>query len=105
MILGEYFTFTNNFPLLDYISFGEHDEEQILKLGPGATKALQILRSHSNTPMRLKGWLIISNDFIGRIVIGFIGRIVIGFIGRIVIDVEENCIGESYVCKMSDDLK
>ena len=61
MILGEYFTFTNNFLLLDYISFGEHDEEQILKLGPGATKALQILRSHSNTPMRLKGWLIISD--------------------------------------------
>ena len=50
-----------NFLLLDYISFGEHDEEQILKLGPGATKALQILRSHSNTPMRLKGWLIISD--------------------------------------------
>ena len=59
--MGEYFTFTNNFLLLDYISFGEHDEEQILKLGPGATKALQILRSHSNTPMRLKGWLIISD--------------------------------------------
>ena len=95
--MGEYFTFTNNFLLLDYISFGEHDEEQILKLGPGATKALQILRSHSNTPMRLKGGLIISN--------GFIGRILIGFIGRILIEVGENCNGKSYICKMSDGLR
>ena len=92
--MGEYFTFTNNFLLLDYISFGEHDEEQILKLGPGATKALQILRSHSNTPMRLKGWLIISRLIISN-----------GFIGRILIEVEENCIGESYICKMSDGLR
>ena len=45
------------FPLfsIDYLSFLEQDEERILRLGPGATKALQILRSHSNTPMSLAG--------------------------------------------------
>ena len=48
---------SSSFPLfsVDYLSFLEQDEERILRLGPGATKALQILRSHSNTPMSLAG--------------------------------------------------
>jgi hypothetical protein len=41
------------FHTLDYLCSLEQDEERLLQLGPGATKALQILRSHSSTPMHI----------------------------------------------------
>ena len=44
-----------------YLSSIEQDADRMLRLGPGATKALHILRSHSNTPMHI-GEEVISRD-------------------------------------------